>query len=170
MKDFKYIYFLTKVDGLGSVRVKRLIDKFGSAESVFDSSVNELSEVENISSKTADAVLQSTKNFGEWEKEYSDLQKNLDKLKIGVLTLTDDDYPELLKRIYDPPVILYYRGKYDKDNLVNCIGIVGTRKPTDYGKRVAEMFSEELSNIGITVVSGFAKGSGYNFTQSGSIQ
>jgi len=63
MKDFKYIYFLTKVDGLGSVRVKRLLEKFNSAENVFDASVEELSEVENISSKTAESVLKSSKDF-----------------------------------------------------------------------------------------------------------
>jgi DNA processing protein len=158
MKDFRFLYYLTRIDGLGSVRIKRLVDKFGAAEDVFGASVKELSEVENISAKSAEVILSSRRRFEEMESDYNALQEKLDKMDIGVLTLDDDDYPDLLKRIYDPPVILYCRGNYNKENLVNCIGIVGTRKPTDYGKRMAEMFAKELSDTGITVVSGFARG------------
>lgn len=158
MNDFKYLYYLTRIDGLGAVRIKRLVDKFGSAENVFEASINELAEVENISVKSADAILCATYSFPQLEADYNALLKKLDKLKIGVLTLHDEDYPLLLKKIYDPPVLLYYRGDYQKEKLVNCIGIVGTRKPTDYGKKIAEMFAAELSSIGITVVSGFARG------------
>jgi DNA processing protein len=158
MKDFKYLYFLTRVDGLGSVRIKRLIDKFGSAENVFNSSAIELAEVENISIKTADGILKTRQAFDEHEREYSELTGKLEKLSIGVLTFHDDDYPMLLKKIYDPPVLLYYKGKLDTEKLKNCVGIVGTRKPTDYGKKMSEMFASELSNMGITVVSGFARG------------
>ncbi len=158
MNDFKYLYFLTKVEGLGSVRIKRLLDRFGSAEKVFNASAIELAGIENISAKTANVILDASANFDEWENDYETLQIKLEKLNIGVLALTDDEYPDLLKRIYDPPVLLYYRGNYKKENLVDCIGIVGTRKPTDYGKRMAEMFANELSEIGIAVISGFARG------------
>lgn len=158
MKDFKYLYFLTRVDGLGSVRVKRLIDKFKSAENVFGASAIELAEVENISIKTADEVLKTRQAFNELENEYLELAEKLEKLSIGVLTFHDDDYPLLLKKIYDPPALLYYRGNLDTKKLENCVGIVGTRKPTDYGKKMSEMFAAELSNLGITVVSGFARG------------
>lgn len=158
MKDFKHLYYLTRVDGLGSVRIKRLLDKFSGAENVFEVSAGELSEVENISVKTAESILGSAKKFKDFEKDYFALQKKLEKLKAGVLTIDDNDYPAILKNIYDPPVILYSRGNYHADNLVNCIGIVGTRNPTDYGKRISEQLAGELSSIGITVVSGFARG------------
>lgn len=158
MKDFKYLYYLTRVDGLGSVRIKRLVEKFGSAENVFRSAAEEIAEVENISIKSADVILNSQKDFGGFEKDYDTLQEKLEKQNIGVLALTDEDYPSLLKKIYDPPVILYYRGNYSSEKLQNCIGIVGTRKPTDYGKKIAESFARELSQIGIAVVSGFARG------------
>jgi len=158
MEDFKDLYFLTKVDGLGSVRIKRLIDKFGSPGNVFNSTVSELCEVENISVKTAEIIQSFKKSFLEIEREYFALLKKLEKMKIGVILLTDDDYPELLQKIYDPPVILFYMGKYEKESLANCIAIVGTRKPSDYGRHVSEMFAAELSNIGISVVSGFARG------------
>lgn len=158
MKDFKYLYFLTRVEGLGSVRIKRLLEKFKSAENVFDASAVELAEVENISIKTADAILKIRLLAGELEQDYSLLLQKTEKLSIGVLTFDDDEYPLLLKKIYDPPVLLYYRGVLDNEKIKNSVGIVGTRKPTDYGKRMAEMFASELSAIGITVVSGFARG------------
>lgn len=158
MNDFKYLYYLTKVDGLGSVRIKRLLEKFNSPEEVFNTTAAELAEVENISIKTAGEILSFKKGFPEIEKEYSALLNKLDKMKIGVISYINNDYPELLKKIYDPPLILFYKGSYNKESLANCIGIVGTRKPTDYGRNVSEMFALELSNIGITVVSGFARG------------
>ncbi|MCI0448608.1 MAG: DNA-processing protein DprA [Chlorobi bacterium] len=158
MNDFKYLYYLTKVDGLGSVRIKRLLEKFNSPEEVFNSAAAELAEVENISIKTAGEILSFKKSFPETEKEYSALLNKLDKMKIGVISYINNDYPELLKKIYDPPLILFYKGSYNKESLANCIGIVGTRKPTDYGRNVSEMFALELSNIGIAVVSGFARG------------
>lgn len=158
MNDLKYLYFLTKVEGLGSVRIKRLLDKFSDAGSVFEASVKEISEVENISEKTAGSILNSAKHFAEFESDYESLLEKAGKLSAGILGITDPEYPELLKRIYDPPVILYTKGNYSSEALLNCIGIVGTRKPTDYGKKIAEKFAVELSTLGISVISGFARG------------
>ncbi len=158
MKDLKHLYFLTKIDGLGSVRIKRLLDKFGTAENVFNVGYDELSEIENISRKTALSILDSVNSHIEFENDFDELLSNSEKLNIKILSLTDDDYPDLLKKIYDPPLILYVRGMYDKNNLVNSIGIVGTRKPSDYGKKMSEKFANELSSAGISVISGFARG------------
>ena len=89
-------------------------------------------------------------------------EEKLHKNDIKIVTIEDDDYPKLLSKIYDPPVILYYRGVLKNDNfngtLVNSVGIVGTRKPSDYGKNISEMFAKELSSIGINIISGFARG------------
>lgn len=158
MNDLKYLYFLTKVDGLGSVRIKRLLDKFSIAASVFEASIKEISEVENISEKTAGTILASTGRFADFEDDYTCLLEKAENLSVNITGITDPGYPELLKKIYDPPVILYTKGNYDKEKLDNCVGIVGTRKPTDYGKKMSEMFSVELSSIGVSVISGFARG------------
>lgn len=158
MDELKHLLFLTKIDGLGTVRIKRLIDKFGKASEVFKSSIAELSEIENISDKTAKVILKSYSSFTDFDDDFNECIKNAERQNIRILALHDDDYPELLKRIYDPPVILYVKGKYDAGLLVNSIGIVGTRKPTDYGKKMSERFAEELSSAGIAVISGFARG------------
>lgn len=158
MNDLKHLLFLTKIDGIGSVRVKRLIDRFGTAEKVFKAPVYELAEVENISDKTAQLILNSYNNFTGFDDTFDEYLNKAEKLNVRILTLSDIDYPDILKKIYDPPVILYLRGNYNQNALVNSVGIVGTRKPSDYGKKISEKFAEELSSIGISVISGFARG------------
>lgn len=156
--DFKYLYYLTRIEGLGSIRIKRLIDKYTFAEKVFDAPVQELAMIDNISVKTAEAIITASDNMDELENSYNEMLAKMEKHSIGAIGLTEGDYPDLLKKIYDPPVILYYKGDYKKEKLVDCIGIVGTRKPSDYGKKMAETFASELSSLGIAVVSGFARG------------
>lgn len=162
MKDFKYIYFLSKADGLGSVRLKKLLDKFGEAENILEASEKELIGVEGINIKTARLILNIKKETDKLEKDFALLEMKMEKIGIGAVSINDKDYPHLLKKIYDPPPILYFKGKNSneifKNGLDNCIGIVGTRNPSEYGKKVCEQFSAELVNIGITVVSGFARG------------
>lgn len=160
--DFKYTYFLTKVDGIGSVRIKKLLDKFGRARNVFESTAKELCTVDGISLKTAESILRVCRNSETYVKDYEKVESKMEKMGIGAIAYVDKDYPQLLKKIYDPPVVLYFKGrntgKILKDGLDNCIGIVGTRTPTEYGKKICEHFSNELSSMGVTVVSGFARG------------
>jgi DNA processing protein len=85
------------------------------------------------------------------EKEY----EKVERLGIKILTIDDKDYPEMLKNIDEPPLGIYVLGNLD---LSFPIAIVGTRKAGNYGKRVARKFSEELSRLGITIVSGLAFG------------
>ncbi|MBN8585315.1 MAG: DNA-processing protein DprA [Ignavibacteria bacterium] len=158
MNELKHLLFLTQIEGLGAIRTKRLIDKFGSAENVFNAAPSELAEIENISDKTAMLILNSYSGFKQFDDTFDEYISKADKLNISILPLSSPEYPDLLKRIYDPPVLLYLRGKQSPDKLINSIGIVGTRKPTDYGKKMAEKFAEELSSAGIAVVSGFARG------------
>ncbi len=73
MNDLKHLYFRTKIDGLGTVRIKRLLDKFGSAENVVGADINELSEVENISEKTSRSILESVSRQNELENDFEEL-------------------------------------------------------------------------------------------------
>ena len=158
MNELKHLLFLTRIDGLGAVRIKRLIDRFGNASGVFNASINEISEIENISVKTAQLILNTYESIDEFDSTFETYIEKAEEHGITILSLSDSSYPDLLKRIYDPPVLLYMRGKYDPALIVNSVGIVGTRKPTDYGKKMAEKFAEELSTAGIAVISGFARG------------
>lgn len=76
---------------------------------------------------------------------------------IKEITIKDNNYPEILKEIYDPPKSLFIKGSFKSEDKI-AIGIVGTRNYTSYGKRVAENIAGDLAGAGITVISGLAKG------------
>jgi DNA processing protein len=96
-----------------------------------------------LSSRSADRACQ------EWEKAQS--------LGIRILDILDADYPSLLREIFDPPAILYIRGKR-WDSALPQVAIVGTRRPTGYGINCAERFAEDLATRGMAVTSGLARG------------
>ncbi len=162
MRDFRYLYYLTKVERLGSVRIKKLLDVFGAAEDVFGASVAQIAGIDGFGKKAAEAILRSESAFEEYEAKYDLMAAKAEKLCIEAVTLCDENYPAMLKEIYDPPVILYFRNGSGADNFSKLnresVGIVGTRKPSDYGKRMAESFARELSSAGLNVISGFARG------------
>lgn len=76
---------------------------------------------------------------------------------MNILKITDQSYPYLLRQIYDPPQKLFYKGNL-KVLSNTCIGIVGTRKFSDYGEEMTEKIIEELSVLNIAIISGLAKG------------
>ncbi len=73
------------------------------------------------------------------------------------VTILDKDYPKLLKEIYDPPIVLYYKGSLNCLSK-KCIAVVGTRKMTGYGRTVCEQFVKELVRSNLTIISGLARG------------
>ncbi len=98
--------------------------------------------------------------------EFVDYRNNFDveeyfgklkKLKIGTVTILDTDFPGNLKSLEGAPCVLYFKGKL-KVSDVNSVAIVGSRKMTTYGREVAEKFSSELANFGVTIISGLARG------------
>src|SRR5699024_7321285 len=82
--------------------------------------------------------------------------KRLKKQNINVLLLNDYSYPNLLREIYDPPPVLYYKGNMAIDEI--AISILGSRKASFYGLKMAEKLAYELASAGITIVSGMAEG------------
>ncbi|NOR15888.1 MAG: DNA-protecting protein DprA [Candidatus Aminicenantes bacterium] len=81
----------------------------------------------------------------------------LKKMGCKILTIADDAYPEYLREITDPPVVLYYAGDLNILRLP-AVAIVGSRKPTPYGRAVAERLAADLSGRGLVIVSGMARG------------
>ncbi|MDD4350820.1 MAG: DNA-processing protein DprA [Clostridia bacterium] len=83
--------------------------------------------------------------------------KEYEKESIQVLCVYDKEYPSLLKEINNPPLLLYCKGNIQLLN-TECVGIVGTRKPTDYGKLETRIFTKKLAENGLTIVSGMSMG------------
>ena len=143
---------LIRADGVGPKTFARLLDRFGSIERTLGASVSELTKVKGIGNKTGESIARTRDNFNS-EKELA-LAK---KLGIWLVTLDDKRYPAALKVIYDPPPVLYVKGDFQRcDSL--AVGIVGSRRCSNYGMEQASRFAHFLANAGFTVVSGMARG------------
>jgi DNA processing protein len=147
-----HLIALCSIPDIGPVTVRRLVSVFGSAEAVFKSGVKELTGVEGVGKKRAEAI----KNFS----GFSGIERNLKKLKnqgVKVIALDSDRYPEMLRNIQDPPLVIYMKGDMTPEDKY-AIAIVGSRKPTPYGISVTETMASELASMGFTIVSGLARG------------
>lgn len=152
LQDLLYCIALTRVNNIGDVHAKALIQLFGSAEAVFKAGKRQLESIEGIGTVRADSI-KKFDAFADCEKEMAFVEKH----KIAPLFFTDPRYPRRLLQCYDSPVLLYYRGTADL-NADKIISIVGTRSNTDYGKAVCEKLIEELTDKNILIVSGLAFG------------
>jgi len=76
----------------------------------------------------------------------------------GVVDIKNKKYPKALKEIKSPPKRLYYRGNWDEDIFENCLAVVGSRRMTSYGRRIAEKMVRDIASSGVTIVSGFMYG------------
>lgn len=144
---------LSMVPGIGAARLRALVNHFGDPESVLAAGERELTSVDGIDRGVARKIL-SERNF---EKEIQVQLSRLNKSEARIVTFWDKEYPENLKRIYDPPVMLFVRGSLSNADKYS-VAIVGTRNPTTYGKHIAEKFAAELAEQGIAIVSGLARG------------
>jgi len=143
---------LRTVPGIGVVLFQRLLKRFGRPEAVFEASAAELGEVKGISAKLAQAIV----GFKDWPR----LDRELERLTAGggdLLTQEDPDFPEGLRTIPYPPPFLYIKGRLTNQDRM-AVAVVGTRKPSNYGRKVSYRLGRELSLKGVTVVSGLARG------------
>ena len=140
------------IPGLGNVLIKNLLDNFGSPDKIFKASISDLIEIDGISHKTANKI----KNR-EYTSDPIKEVKRVEKAGIRIITYSDPAYPKKLRDIYDPPMLLYLKGK---DIPVNqtFISVVGSRNPTQYGLRAAEKIGQGLARRGLGVASGMARG------------
>lgn len=143
---------LNMIDHVGPVRARHLLRHFGSAAAILRASREQLMRVEGIGEETADAI-------AHWE-EHVDLSRELARIRdfgCQVLIGTDPEYPELLRELYDPPLVLYVKGRLlPRDK--HAVAIVGSRMTTLYGLEVARKLAYQLAYVGVTVVSGGARG------------
>ena len=147
-----YYHALNLIPSLGPVRIKKLIERFGVPDRVWKASVNELLEIEGFSRALAEKIVRERDNVDP-EKSWSEIIK----LGQSFLTWEDDNYPLFLKEIYDPPPLLYFMGDINVTKSF-CLAIVGSRRNTLYGKEIAYKFASILSDYGVTIVSGMARG------------
>jgi DNA processing protein len=145
-------WHLAMIPGIGPVRVRRLLESMGSVEQILLARESELASVEGISNELARKIVKAR------DEVDLDREKRLAQDHgVEVLDCEDDRYPQSLKEIYDPPLVLYMKGKIPKRFSMG-IGVIGTREPSVYGRENAKKFSFQLAYAGVAVVSGLARG------------
>ena len=143
--------WLGSIPGIGAVKSKKLLEFFGNPNSVFTAKEIDFAGLSFLT-RADIANLVNKGNREKVKKHIEDINAN----DIKIITFEDESYPEYLKNIYDPPVILYMKGNMPEEE--KYLAVVGSRKATSYGLNMAEVVSRELSKCGITVVSGMARG------------
>lgn len=151
--DALYIHALRSIDGIGDGTLSRLLLHFGTGEQAWLAPENEIDAVPKIDPKRKSAIIAGRKNINPVELWDTLLNQN-----ITLHTKRDPTYPKLLREIPDSPETLYTRGHFDWTKPISCIAIVGSRKHSPYGVQVAKQLAEDLTEAGLTVVSGMAFG------------
>ncbi len=152
MESREALVVLNMVDHVGPVRLRHLLDFFGAPEAILKASKSQLLAVHGIGHDTATAI-------ANWETTI-DLAAELKRAAdfgCHILISSDEEYPALLRQIYDPPIVLYVKGKLTTSDK-NSVALVGSRQTTHYGLEVARRLGYQLAYMGVTVVSGGARG------------
>jgi len=143
---------LNMIPLMGPVRLRRLLEAFGSAEHILLARPAQLTQVDGINEALA-------RNIAEWEKhaDPSAEERKARELGAHIITAEDEAYPPLLREIHDPPIVLYVRGQITERDR-NAVAVVGSRKASHYATECAKKLSFQMAYAGLTVVSGLARG------------
>ena len=150
--DPEALLALCSIPGVGPGRMRALVGRFRTPEASLGVSLSELKEVEGIDQKTAHNILAG------YDKEFVRRQMLLMKNKgTGLVSFWDEDFPANLKEIYDPPAMLFVRGTLNEGDCC-AVAVVGTRRPTEYGRTATLELVGGLAARGVPIVSGMARG------------
>ncbi len=143
---------LNLIDGIGPVRVRALLERFDRPENILEASRPDLMQVNGVGAEVA-------RNITDWREtvKLDEELARIEKAGVQVVTREDAGYPKNLREIYDPPLVLYVRGTLTERDAL-AIGIVGSRRTTLYGQEMSRKLAYQLARVGVTVVSGLARG------------
>ncbi|MEO1671605.1 MAG: DNA-processing protein DprA [Cyanobacteria bacterium J06631_2] len=156
MKQSAYWLAWSQIKGVGAVSLKRIYQHFGSLQTAWDAPAIAFAEIEGLNGKAALAIQKSRSKNLPAELIAQHRQQNPQ-----FWTPDEKLYPRLLEEIPSPPPLLYYQGQVEpEENLGNkpLIGIVGTRNPSEYGRRWTKKIAQALVSHGFGIVSGMAAG------------
>ena len=151
MANLKYFLWLTTRKGFQPVEYCRLLEHFGTPEAIYFAEPEEY-ELIGMNGERRQSLLDKSL------EEPEHILAACERLDIRILTIQDAGYPERLAQIYDPPVVLYLKGRELKVDDTVTVGVVGTRSCTPYGQELAGRLGLELARSGATLISGIAQG------------
>ncbi len=140
--------------GYSSTKMWKLYEIFGDFDNILTDIENKKEEVIKW---MGEVVYNNLKNSVTKER-VEQLSNNLINKNIGVFTFFNPEYPAFLRHIQNPPILMYYKGDINLLNYKYTLGIVGTRKPSSYGREMTEKFTADMVNNGVVTVSGLAYG------------
>ncbi len=151
MNDLGYWVGFNRVRGIGPLRLRALLDTYGSIERAWHAPAEQLSSV-GLDNRSVKNLLKARSEL--------DLERELERINaigVRILTWEDPDYPHLLLETHAPPPVLYVKGDLEKQDAW-AVAVVGTRRASTYGREVTRRLAGSLARNGITVVSGMARG------------
>jgi DNA processing protein len=143
---------LNMMEGVGPVGVRALMDALGSAEAVWRAPAEELRRGGEAARRSAAAILEQRESV-DWRGEVARAEGH----GVRLVTPVDEEYPRRLLEIHDPPLALYVCGTLQERDR-HAVAVVGTRRPTHYGRDTTAALAGQLARCGLTVVSGLAEG------------
>ena len=152
MTELEALITLNQLPKIGPIRIRSLLDRFGSATDILTQNLTSLTSTPGIGPETAHFITH-------WEK-HSDTKSEISlasQREIQIICQKDPSYPATLRQFPDAPVILYVWGNILPED-TESIGIVGSRKLTHYGRESARKLSFQLAGAGLTIISGLARG------------
>ena len=156
MDDRGYWLAWSQIAGIGPISIRRLQKHFGTLEEAWEAEAADLVQVDGVGLVTIEGIVVARRSINPATLLQEHEEKNPD-----FWTPADADYPRLLLEIPDPPPVLYYRGRVSRSEiqgLTPSIAIVGTRSPSEYGRRWTRRLTATLVQTGYTIVSGLADG------------
>jgi len=149
----KYIIALREVAKIGPKRFQQLLLTFGSPENIFKATLEQISKLPRMNPEKAKEIFESQEKFAEIEEHISFLEEQ----GIGIKTILDEEFPQSLKEIDDPPPLLYFKGEFPLSNGM-FVAVVGTHNATYEGIKDATEIGKKLVEKSGVVVSGLARG------------
>ena len=153
MSGQEFWFALASVEGVGPMRIKRLLNRFGTIEAVFDAELSEIARVSLFNPLLAARILKARIRVAEFRRHI----KWFKSRGIDILCVEDEDYPTQLKEISNAPAILCKKGNLSQVS-EKAVALVGTTAPTDLGILTTLELSTRLVQAGLTVISGLAEG------------
>lgn len=152
LESKKYWVWFSLLRTLGIKKKEKLLEIYRDPLNIYHASEKELLKIKGIGEKSIKNIID--KKIKETVDKHIDY---MEKNNIDIINIIDKDYPEKLKKIYDPPLSIYIKGKKEILN-ESSIGIIGCREASIYGKKATMYFSNNLAQNNIVIVSGLAKG------------
>jgi DNA processing protein len=152
MTDREAYILLNMMEKIGPITVRELVDHLGSVSAIFTARGHDLAGARGTGRETVDAIVRQRD-----ELDVAHEIAGADSLGARIITPVDPEYPAVLNQIHDPPLALYVQGEFETRDQ-HAFAVVGTRRPSHYGRDTAERLAYQLSMAGYVVVSGMAEG------------